>query len=43
MLGWILALRHVDVDAKSSGVIEAAYILEIEKDPVRCRPPCGPG
>src|SRR5215471_3330491 len=43
MLGWILAFRHVDVDAKSSGVIKAAYILKIEKDSVRCRPPCGPG
>ena len=43
MPGWIVALRQVDVDAKGSGVIEAAYILEIEKDSVRCRPPCGPG
>jgi hypothetical protein len=31
MLGWILAFRHVDVDAKRSGVIEAAYILKMRK------------
>jgi hypothetical protein len=43
MLGWILALRHVDVDAKSSGVIETAYILEIEKDSVRRWFSCSPG
>ena len=43
MLGWILAFRQVDVDAKRSGVIEAAYILKIEKDSVRCRFPCSPG
>ena len=43
MLGWILAFRQVDVDAKRSGVIEAAYIFKIEKDSVRCRFPFSSG